>query len=119
MGNNYPTPFIFTGPEPPFLLAVSLSLSFSVDGCNINEHILARMLVRLQANPVSLKSSLSPLFIADRASISLFNNHYKGWDRSFRDPQLEGEKNAALDSEVAGWEDGRYKQRNEDGCVLD
>lgn len=42
----------------PPLLHPSL---FSVDGCNINEHILARMLVRLQANPVSLRPSQAGL----------------------------------------------------------
>lgn len=32
--------------------------------------------------------------------------------------QLKEKKNAGWHSEVAGWSDGRYEDRNEDGCVL-
>ena len=54
--------FSFAGPRPlPLAARVSPSLR---GGCNVNERIVARMLVRLPANPVS---SLSPLLHSDWA----------------------------------------------------
>lgn len=86
----------------PCCLCLSPSLAFSIDGCNINEHILARMLVRPQANPVSLKPHCPRCSSQTWASISLFTNCYKRTDRSFGDPRpAEGRENAARDAEVA------------------
>lgn len=45
----------------------------TVDGCNINEHILAGVLVKLQANPVILKRP-RPRHSSVPADVALFTN---------------------------------------------